>query len=382
MSTSDGILVAWWRRLSGESRASMVGAIAIAIFLLLLALATALSTPALSIAVNAVHAAAVLGVGWIFFHCVRVVLGNAVPRRLLVTLLLAGIPVLAAAWLYDWTLGCVWVASTFLVLRGRWALTCLAVTFANLVLALLVLPGSNDQSFELIVSLTLFTIFAIYVPIRLVVVSDGLVLSREEVARLHVDRERSRISRDLHDLLGRTLVAVSMRQQAALRLVELDRAEEAAQQIRAAYEIVAEGQAKLRALTHGPTIADLRAEVTSASELCARIGIEWDAQVEDVGSEQSQRLAAVVIREAVTNMLKYSRPTHCWLRLREEAGMLVLSLANDGCPTDLVLNPAGTGLRELGFRCESVGGTLDARSPRPGIFRVLAQVPTLIDQEA
>ncbi|NYK65183.1 sensor histidine kinase, partial [Salmonella enterica subsp. enterica serovar Typhimurium] len=46
--------------------------------------------------------------------------------------------------------------------------------------------------------------------------------SQEEIARLRVDAERHRISRDLHDIIGRTLVATSMRQQAALHLVDRD----------------------------------------------------------------------------------------------------------------------------------------------------------------
>ena len=81
-----------------------------------------------------------------------------------------------------------------------------------------------------------------------------LEVSRERLARLSVDEERSRISRDLHDIIGRTLVAVSLRQEAALNLLDRD-VGLARRQLVASGETVREGQAQLRALTHGPMVA-------------------------------------------------------------------------------------------------------------------------------
>jgi two-component system sensor histidine kinase DesK len=369
-----------WRRLTGESRASLLGAVVVAGFLLLLSLATAITTPAVSVIVNILHVALVVAVGSIFARALSQTLMEPPSAGVRIALIATAAPTLGAVWLFDWTLACVWTATAFLSFRGRRRMALFALTLANTVAALSILPGASEQNGELAVTLTLFTVFAIYIPVRLVVVSDGLLLSLEEVARLRVDEDRFRISRELHDVLGRTLVAVSLREQAALRLLELDRGDEAADQLRASHDIVADGQATLRTLTNGPTFADLPTEIASAQEICERTGITWEAHLDPAGTPRSQLLAAKIVREAITNMLKYSRPSRCWIQVRQEEELMVLVITNDGCPKDLALNSGGTGLRTLRTQCETVGGTLDARSPQPGLFRVLAHVPAALEQ--
>lgn len=371
-----------WRRLSIESRVSLVGSSGIAFFLLIVSILQAVfsggSRHAASILVVILHVILVLVMGWVFAQILRDVLTHRGTERWSRWLLALAVPVLGVLWLSDWTLGCVWAAAVLLVGGGGWGLGALAALLANQAVEELVL--GDNQNFLLTVTLTIFTAFAIYIPIRLLETSDRLLLAQEEVARLHVDRERERISRDLHDIMGRTLVAVSLRQQAAARLLQIGRADDAATQLDAAHRIVDDGQATLRALTHGPTIADLSSEIAAARDLCERTGIAWDAQVGEVGTPDAQRLCAAVLRESVTNMLKYSRPSTCWVRLRDEGETLALSVVNDGVPPDAKVNEAGTGLSTLQQRTVALGGTLEALSPRPGLFRVLVHLPVFIEE--
>lgn len=365
-----------WRRLSAESRVSFVGSVLIAVFLLIVSMiiATKPSTPPSPTSVAA-QLGLIIVVAIVTVASVRVASGAPRTTSLLLALIVVGPLVLASGWMADWTLSCVWAACVFLAYGGGPGLIALCAVLTNLVLEVFSMPDWSVNDLSLLVTMPVLTVFAMYIPIRLAVVTDGLVYTREEVARLRVDEERYRISRDLHDILGRTLVAVSLREQAVLRLLELGSTDEAAVQLRASSAIVAEGQAALRSLTNGPVSADLHVELRCAQELCEQVGIAWDSRIDGAGDTETQRLAAVIVREAVTNMLKYSRPRRCWVRVSEDDGVLELSIANDGCPVNTARNTRGTGLQSLRSRCEAIGGVLEAGSPEPGTFRVLARLP-------
>jgi two-component system, NarL family, sensor histidine kinase DesK len=60
---------------------------------------------------------------------------------------------------------------------------------------------------------------ALYGAARLVRVLDELEATRTELAELAIGRERLRISRDLHDLLGHSLSAISLKGDLARRLL-------------------------------------------------------------------------------------------------------------------------------------------------------------------
>lgn len=63
---------------------------------------------------------------------------------------------------------------------------------------------------------------SLYGAARLVRAVDELYAARAELAQVAVGRERLRISRDLHDLLGHSLSAVSLKGDLAIRLLGSD----------------------------------------------------------------------------------------------------------------------------------------------------------------
>ena len=91
----------------------------------------------------------------------------------------------------------------------------------------------------------------------------ALAEARAELARLTAENERSRIARDLHDLLGHSLTTITVKAGLARRLSEAD-------PMRAFQEV-----AEVEALARG-SLADVRAavadyrEVTLAGELATR----------------------------------------------------------------------------------------------------------------
>ena len=214
----------------------------------------------------------------------------------------------------------------------------------------------------------------LYVFTRLAVTVGELARARETVAMLRVDEERHRISRDLHDILGRSLVAVSLRIQTAIRLLDRDRAK-CGDQLEEVAKMVSEGQAQLRGLTLGETVLGFEDELTSAQEIFSRLGVRCSSELPPTGPVDANvdSLGSRVLRECVTNLLKHSRPTWAEVSLREESTASVLVIVNDGAPD--AARSRGTGLSDLAERVAAIGGSLEAGHVPGGRFRVIARIP-------
>ena len=242
-------------------------------------------------------------------------------------------------------------------------------------LAELILLLSRPYSFAakiLTVGLDLVTMMILSTLILLARTLVELEVSRERLARLSVDEERSRISRDLHDIIGRTLVAVSLRQEAALNLLDRD-VGLARRQLVASGETVREGQAQLRALTHGPMVAGVEEELGSARALCERIGVRFEASAVPVGGADAE--CALVVREGVTNMLKHADASSCRVEVGIEGGCAVVSVVNDGVVDGRPVGGDGSGVGRMRQRVVLLGGSLEAGPAGGGRFRLRAVIP-------
>lgn len=215
----------------------------------------------------------------------------------------------------------------------------------------------------------------LYAFARLSVVIRELQLAREELARTRVNQERLRMQRDLHDVLGRTLVAASLRNQVALRTLDSD-PRAAREHLEQLHTVLTEGQARLRLLTSGPIIVSLSDEIESASALCHRLGIEISVDADPLPVDAPDREVGAVVRESVTNLLKHSSARHCSLTIHTEPTAIVVTMVNDGCISGATQAPTdGTGLSHLRGLANHLGGTLAAEFLDERRFRISAQFP-------
>ncbi|WP_179273656.1 MULTISPECIES: sensor histidine kinase [unclassified Rhodococcus (in: high G+C Gram-positive bacteria)] len=201
----------------------------------------------------------------------------------------------------------------------------------------------------------------------------ALHASREEVARLQVDAERHRISRDLHDVIGRTLVTALLRNQAAIQLFTVD-PDRAREQLDHVHQVLSAGQADLRRLTTGPILADLASELATVEAMCARLDIFCHAAVEAPADEDVDRVFAAIVREASTNMLKHAHPRRCSVRVAQESESHVLEFTNDGV-TRGGISGTGTGIADLTDQVVQLGGQFTTDCTSDGEFVVLARIP-------
>ena len=197
--------------------------------------------------------------------------------------------------------------------------------------------------------------------------------ARLDGARLAVTEERLRFSRDVHDVVGRTLSAVALKAELAAAQASAGRPEASAT-MREVQGIATEALAEVRAVVRGYREADLAAEVAGARALLEAGGITV-ATVSDTADLPGpvRRTFAWVVREASTNILRHSDASRARLGITRDASGAVLTVTNDRshAPGDT----PGSGLTGLTERLAEIGGTLTA--DRNGdTFTLTAHIPS------
>jgi two-component system sensor histidine kinase DesK len=201
-----------------------------------------------------------------------------------------------------------------------------------------------------------------------------LRLTQAEVRRLARVAERERIARDLHDLLGHTLSLIAVKSELAGRLIERD-PDRAAEEVASIHASARQALAEVREAIGGfrEQGLDEALEHARASLRAADVEpeIERDPAI-DIGRDREAMLA-LVIREAVTNILRHADASRCRIRLAaaDRTGA-ELTIADDGRGR---VRPDGGGVQGMRARLESLGGafeigedgkTLRARIPERG----------------
>jgi two-component system sensor histidine kinase DesK len=262
---------------------------------------------------------------------------------LLALLALVYPPLLWVSW--DWSV-MQWfaVASAAMVLRGRFAVAALApivVTTAYAAWLVATDPGTG-LALVLVVAGYQFSLLtmggaALYGSARLVRVLDELSTARTELAELAVERERLRVARDLHDLLGQSLSAVSLKGDLALRLLPTDAAAARAE-IEGLTGVARGALRDVRAVARDEHGVSLPSEVEAATALLAAAGIATrvDVDLPDLSglARPAAEVLAWAVREGATNVLRHSEATAWSLTGRRLGGRVTLEMVNDGAAPD------------------------------------------------
>ncbi|WP_432872773.1 sensor histidine kinase [Microbispora rosea] len=209
--------------------------------------------------------------------------------------------------------------------------------------------------------------------IRLWEAINELKATREELARAAVTEERLRFSRDLHDLLGHTLSIMVVKAEAVRRLARVD-ADAAADQATDIEQIGRQALTEVRAAVTGYRGRGLTAELDSARAALADAGVEVTIRTSSVRpGPEADALLGWAVREGVTNVLRHSRASACEIGLRDDGGLLVLEIRDDGPPQKA--HEPGNGLIGLRERVKAADGTVETTVPPDGGFLLRVAVP-------
>ncbi|CBG73328.1 MULTISPECIES: sensor histidine kinase [Streptomyces] len=272
-------------------------------------------------------------------------------------------------------------ASVLLVLRPQvaWPLFGLVAVAAAATGPLL---GKDLVDSAYITVATVLTGLIVYGLNRLAQLVVEVHAAQTELARLAVTQERLRFARDLHDLLGFSLSAVTLKSELACRLVPAapDRALE---ELRSILEISRQALSDVRTVARGYRDMSLTSEAVSAQAVLAAAGIQAEVRCSAEPPEgEVNTIMATVLREAITNLLRHSKAEHCRIDCRRtSSGKLVLTIANDGVQKtatgfrDPSSGADGSGLGNLQFRLASIGGRLTSGLDEEGWFVLRATAP-------
>lgn len=236
-------------------------------------------------------------------------------------------------------------ASASFTLRIGWAIAAALSAIALTVALPLLIPGQRYGLFYVAIVFSV-TVFALFMRLIEDHEADQHRLERE----LDIVGERERVARDVHDVVGHSLTAVTAKAELAERLIDLDpdRAREELQQIQS---LTRESLAEIRATIAGLRVARLADELEQARASLRDAGIEAD--IPDSTTEVDPRhriVAAWVLREAVTNVIRHSEASQCTVTLHPDG----ITIADDGRGLGDV--PEGNGVRGMRERVSQAGG--------------------------
>ena len=199
----------------------------------------------------------------------------------------------------------------------------------------------------------------------------------EENVALAAVAERERIARDLHDVLGHTLSVIVLKAELAGRLVPIDPAR-AASEMADVENTARAALSEIREAIGGYRSRGLAAEIEAARLTLSAAGVTLVAESTPAPgstlSPQEETALALVLREAVTNIVRHARATTCRLRFVTEEGHRRLVVEDDG---QHATAREGNGLRGMRERIEALGGhfSLERGSAQSHGTRLIIELP-------
>lgn len=191
--------------------------------------------------------------------------------------------------------------------------------------------------------------------------------------RTQGEDEPRRLAIDLHDILGGTLTAITLKGEIIRKLgpdhPDLEK------ETRSLVDLACSARSEVRAAAASTWNTSFATEVERVTALLADASVDLSADIARCSlPERIDRELALVLRESVTNVLAHSEATGVDISLEEEEGWVTLVVGNDGAPgqEEVVL---GTGLRSIAERCDSLGGYAHTGATPEGRFTLVCQLP-------
>lgn len=193
-------------------------------------------------------------------------------------------------------------------------------------------------------------------------------VARTELSQRVLGQERQRLARDLHDLLGYSISAITLKGELSRRLIAVN-SDLANEELASLVEISRQALADVRAVSSGYPQLCLHREASSARLLLCAAGIPAEVDASSYGAlhTDTSTIMATVLREGVTNILRHSNAQSCSITAVRQGDSIRLTLTNDGVSASSRGHVRaggerpGGGLENLSERLAAIDGRLTTR---------------------
>lgn len=286
--------------------------------------------------------------------------------------LLGGILLLIVSVVLPWMLSIV-PAVSWLIAQN----ILLAVTFARLPHVTLA-----DASFEagLFLGISLFAFMSSVVVLRQSAARDELRRVNSELRATQAllaentrIAERVRISRELHDLVGHHLTALTLNLEVVTHLVDGKVLEHVQQAHSLARLLLADVREVVSDMRQGDMV-NLADALHTLIEGVPKPKIHLDLPAQEVMTEpQRAQVLLRCVQEMITNSVRHAKAGNLWIRLSMTRDGLAMSARDDGIGTDKIA--VGNGLNGMNERLKHLGGKLEIESQPGAGFALHAWLP-------
>ncbi|SEC06338.1 Signal transduction histidine kinase [Paramicrobacterium humi] len=181
--------------------------------------------------------------------------------------------------------------------------------------------------------------------------------------------ERVRIARELHDVIAHSLSQISVQAGVGLHLMDAqpEQARTALENIKATSKAALDDVRGVLGVLRGddaplapsPGLAQLPQLAASVTAITVQLDAIDVGRVPDTVQQAAYR----IVQESLTNVVRHARATAAHITVRREAGMLVVSVADDGRGGPI---EPGNGVLGMTERAEQLGGRLEISATASG----------------
>jgi len=186
--------------------------------------------------------------------------------------------------------------------------------------------------------------------------------------------ERTRISRELHDLLGHHLTALSLNLEVAGHLSE-GRVKEHVQQAHTLARLLLTDVREAVSQLRDNGVIDLAAALQPLAENVPALDIHMDIETPlTLDDPERAHLLLRCTQEIITNAVRHAGARNLWISARRERDCIAMSARDDGRGASQLV--AGNGLRGIRERLAQYGGELDIETRPQAGFCLRLTLPT------
>lgn len=201
-----------------------------------------------------------------------------------------------------------------------------------------------------------------------------------KIKELTLIEERQRISQNLHDMLGHSLIGLRLHLDALNHYIDTD-AEKSHQILDKSKDIIDHSLIELRETVNElnetkeladlkKALEDLQSTISVTDEVKVDLKMYFDVNKLDISIKD---LIYKTCQEFITNSIKHGHSSLITIKLRSNQGQMMLDLDNNGLtPTDFTASHGINGIKE---RVQKLNGNVEFSTNQPSGFKTNIAIP-------